>query len=95
MCLRTRFSLSTHTLKILMNSNKEKGGTPSPLTLKQYIDGKHELLINELTDLQTDLISEVFDKETLPQIHDRISYLQGQLNLIREIKTICNNRGRY
>ena len=95
MYLKMRFSLSMPTSKHPMNSNKEKGGTPSPLTLKQFIDGKKELLVNELTDIQTDLFSEEFDKETLPQIQDRISYIQGQLNLIREIKSICNNRGRY
>jgi hypothetical protein len=78
-----------------MNSNKEKGGTPSPLTLKQFIDGKHQLLIDEMTDMQTDIIAGVFDDETLPQIHDRITECRAQLNLIREIKSICNNRGRY
>lgn len=78
-----------------MNSNKEKGGTPSPLTLKKYIEEKSELIVAELTDIQTDLITEEFDKETLTQLHDRVTYLSGQLNLIREIKLICNNRGRY
>ena len=78
-----------------MNSNKEKGGTPSPLTLKKYIEEKTELITNEMSDIQTDIIRGVFDKEILPEMHDRVSYLNGQLNLIREIKTICNNRGRY
>lgn len=78
-----------------MNSDKEKGGTPSPLTLKKYIDEKSELLQNEMTDMQADIIAGVFDDETLPQIHDRITECRAQLNLIREIKTICNNRGRY
>lgn len=78
-----------------MRSKTEKGGTPSPLTLKKYIEEKTELIINEISDIQTDLIRGVFDDEILPEMHDRVSFLNGQLNLIREIKFICNNRGRY
>lgn len=78
-----------------MKSKEEKGGTPSPLTLKQYLDGKAELLVEELTDIQDELLSDGFDKETRQELNDRSIECRSQLNLIREIKTICNNRGRY
>ena len=89
------FSSMQSPLKMTESKRGKEGGTPTPLTLTQLIDETSELLTNELTDIQTDIIEGVFDDETLPQIHDRVTYISGQLNLIREIKSICNNRGRY
>ena len=79
-----------------MESKRGKGGDSPPsllekVTLKKFLEVKTEILTEELTDLRADILTGEFDKE----IHDEITYITAQLNLIREIKSICNNRGRY
>lgn len=78
-----------------MKSKEVKRGEKSPQTLKAYIDYQTEVYTDELCELEMRLHEGLFEEEDLPILHDtRIEYI-AKLNVLKSIKIICNERGRY
>lgn len=61
-------------------------------TLKKYIDERCDILYDRIDNLYVKLIGV---QEHDEHIMDMIFLLKDELNSLKEIKSICENRGRY
>ena len=63
-----------------------------PKTLKKYIDERFDIIYERINTLYSDLNGDIENDEN---VMDKIFLLQDELNSLKEIKSICETRGRY
>lgn len=78
-----------------MRNKEAKRGAQSPQTLKAYIDYKIDFYTDEICEIETRLREKAFEEKELPQINNNLIEYTAKLNVLKSIKIICNERGRY